>query len=145
MDELAYSLIILNLFDKVLRQVNGMNTGMNTAAKVWSKLESLYMIKSLTNKIHLKRRLFSFKMDSSKSLQENLDDFNVIIIGLANIDEVISDENQAIILLNFVPESYRDLRIAIEYGRTSLTLEDVLSALRSDQETLKLRVNKNLV
>ena len=95
---------------------------MNTAAKVLSKLKSLYMIKYLNSKIHLKIKLFGFKMDSSKSLEENLDHFNVTTVGLANIDEVISKENQAIILLNSLPESYRDLRTAIEYGRTSLTI-----------------------
>ena len=38
MDRLAYSLIILNLSDKVLRQVNKENT----ALKIWNKLQSLY-------------------------------------------------------------------------------------------------------
>ena len=32
-------------------------------------------------------------MDSSKNLEENLDDFKKITLGLANIDEKISDEN----------------------------------------------------
>ena len=42
MDELAYTLLILNLSDNVLRQVNDEET----TIKVWSKLESLYMVKS---------------------------------------------------------------------------------------------------
>lgn len=50
MNKLAFSLLILNLSDNVLRQVNEKET----AAKVWSKLESLYMTKSLSNKIYLK-------------------------------------------------------------------------------------------
>ena len=70
-------------------------------------------------------------MDPSKSLEENLDDFNVITITLANIDEKISNENQAIIILNSLPESYRDVKTAIKYGRTLLSLQVVLSALRS--------------
>ena len=32
-------------------------------------------------------------MDPTKSLEENLDDFKKITVGLANIDEKISDEN----------------------------------------------------
>lgn len=94
MDRLANSLIILNLFDKILRQVNKKNI----ALKVWNKLESLYITKSLTSKIYLKGRLFGFKMNTSKSLEENLDDFNVIIICLKNIDESIYEENQVVIL-----------------------------------------------
>ena len=87
--ELAFSLLILNLADNVLQQIDDEET----TAKVWLKLESLYMTKNLSNKIYLKEQLFGFKMDPVKSLEENLDDFNIITIGLANIDERISDEN----------------------------------------------------
>ena len=41
--ECAYSLLILNLADNVLRQVDEKDT----AAKVWLKLESFYMTKTL--------------------------------------------------------------------------------------------------
>ena len=48
--ETAYSLLILNLADNVLRQIDEEDT----ALKVWNKLESLYMMKSFSNKIYLK-------------------------------------------------------------------------------------------
>ena len=64
--ENAYSLLILNLADNMLRQVDEEDT----ALKVWNKLESLYMVKSLSNKIYLKEQLFGFKMDPSKNLEE---------------------------------------------------------------------------
>ena len=48
--ENAYSLLILNLADNVLGQVDDEDTTL----KVWNKLESLYMVKSLSNKIYLK-------------------------------------------------------------------------------------------
>jgi len=69
------------------------------------------MTKSLSNKIYLKEQFFGFKMNSAKSLEENFDDFKVITIALANINKKISDENQAILLLNSLPESYKDLRL----------------------------------
>jgi len=125
--EISYSLLILNLSDNVLQQVNDKDT----ATKVWLKLEFLYMTKTLSNKIYLKEQLFGFKMDPSKTLEENLDDFKVITIGLTNIDEKISDENQAILLLNSLLESYKDMKIVIKYGRESLSLENALVALRS--------------
>ena len=58
------------------------------------------MIKSLSNKIYLKEQLFGFKMDPSKNIEENLDDVKKITVSLANIDEKISEQNQAIMLLN---------------------------------------------
>ena len=48
--ETAYSLLILNLVNNVLQQVDEEDT----ALKVWNKLESLYMIKSLSNRFTLK-------------------------------------------------------------------------------------------
>ena len=63
--ENAYSLLILNLADNVLHQVDEEDT----ALKFWNKLESLYMLKSLSNKIYLKEQLFGFRMDPSKILK----------------------------------------------------------------------------
>ncbi|PON64464.1 hypothetical protein TorRG33x02_273130 [Trema orientale] len=137
--ETAYSLLILNLADNVLRQVDEQDT----AAKVWSKLDSLYLTKTLSNKIYLKEQLFGFKMDSTKSLEDNLDDFKRITVSLANIDEKINDENQAIIILNSLPESYKDLKSTIKYGRESLSLDDVLRALRSHDLEVKIEKRSN--
>ena len=89
--ENAYTLLILNLADNVLCQVDEEDN----ALKVWNKLESLYMLKSLSNKIYLKEQLFGFRMDPSKNLEENLNEFKKITVSLANIDEKISDENQS--------------------------------------------------
>ena len=85
--EKAYSLLILNLADNVLRQVDEEDTTL----KVWTKLESLYMAKLLSNNIYLKEQLFGFKMYPSKQLEENLDEFKKITVSLTNIDKKISN------------------------------------------------------
>ncbi|TXG70535.1 hypothetical protein EZV62_005470 [Acer yangbiense] len=140
--EMALGTIILNLFDNVLREVNDETT----ASSVWNKLESLYLTKSLTNKIYLKERLFSFKMDASKGLGKNLDDqFKKMTIELANVgdNEKLSDENEVIILLNSLPESFKDMKAAIKYGRTSLSFEECISALKSKELELKIEKKDN--
>ena len=78
-------------------------------------------------------------MDSSKNLEENLDEFKKITVSLANRDEKISDENQAIIILNSLLDTYKDLKTAIKYGRESLTLDDVLGALRLRELEIKIK------
>lgn len=70
-------------------------------------------------------------MDPSKTLEYNLNEFKKIDVELSNIDEKISDENQAIIILNTLLDFYKDLKSATKYGRESLYLEGVLGALRS--------------
>ncbi|GJU22119.1 retrovirus-related pol polyprotein from transposon TNT 1-94, partial [Tanacetum coccineum] len=56
----AHSALLLCLDNKVLREVNKEDS----AAGVWLKLETLYMTKSLANKLYLKKKLFTFYMHS---------------------------------------------------------------------------------
>ena len=51
------------------------------------------MIKLLINQIYLKVKLFGFKMQEDKILDDNLDEFNNIIIEFENIGVKIYDES----------------------------------------------------
>ena len=62
---------------------------------------------------------------------------------LANIDEKIPDENQAIIILNSPPDTLKDLKATTKYGRESLSLDDVLDALRSRDLEIKFEKRGN--
>lgn len=62
----AHSTIVLSLADKVLREVSRETT----AAGVWAKLESLYMTKSLANRLYMKQRLYSYRFREDKNLLE---------------------------------------------------------------------------
>lgn len=139
--EIAFTSIILNLFDSVIKQVNDETS----ACRLWTKLESLFLRKSLSNKIFLKKKLFGFKMEPSKALELNLDDFKKVSIELANIGEAISDENQAVILLNFLPKSFNAIRVATEYGRDSLSLDVVVATLRYKELKMKIGNKKMFV
>ncbi|GAA0178173.1 hypothetical protein LIER_29802 [Lithospermum erythrorhizon] len=53
LEEKAHSTLLLSLDDEIIREVSKQET----TAGLWTKLESLYMTKSLTNKLLLKQRL----------------------------------------------------------------------------------------
>lgn len=133
MREITHSTIILHLSDNVLRRVGKIEK----VTELWSKLEELYMPKSLSSKIYLKERFFGFKMDPSKNLEENLDDFNVVCTKLANSGKEIKSVDQAVILLNSLPESFKEIKAAIRYGRDTLTVDVVLDALRTRELEMK--------
>ena len=78
-DEIAFSTIILHLSDSILRKVDEAKS----TAKLWKKLEALYMVKTLPNKIFLLEKFFGFKMDTSKDLDTNLDDRTAPTMGPA--------------------------------------------------------------
>ena len=101
--EKAHSVIVLSLGDKVLRKVSKEKT----VAAIWSKLECLYMTKSLANRLYLKQALYSFKMQEDRSVEEQVDEFNKLILDLENIDVTVEDEDQALLLLNSLPKLYQ--------------------------------------
>ncbi|KAL6220070.1 hypothetical protein ACLB2K_007827 [Fragaria x ananassa] len=82
LEEKAHSTILLCLADDIITKV----AEEETAAGLWLKLESLYMTKSLTNKLLLKRRLFSLRMEEDMTLRDHLDHLNTILLELRNID-----------------------------------------------------------
>lgn len=52
-------------------------------------------------------------MDLNRSLEANLDDLKKMTIKLADSGEELFEENQAIILLNFVPYILKDVKNAL--------------------------------
>ncbi|TXG65881.1 hypothetical protein EZV62_007156 [Acer yangbiense] len=64
----------------------------------------------------------------------------MMTIELANVGEKekLSDKNKEIILLNSLPDSFKDVKAAIKYGRSSLSLEECISALKSKHLELKI-------
>ncbi|KAL5576923.1 hypothetical protein UlMin_018622 [Ulmus minor] len=123
----AYSTLFLHLTDNVLRQVDGLKT----AVEIWKKLDELYLVKSLLNKIYLLERFFGFKMDTSKTIDQNLDNFNKLLLDLGNFGKKFEDEDVYVILLNSLPDSFNEVRTTIKYGRDSLTTNIVINAIKS--------------
>lgn len=103
---------------------------LTSAKHVWEKIREQYAKTSLSNKLFWKEKIFRFKSDQSKSMEYNLDQFKMITTQLANIDKQVNLEDQAITLLNSLPESYSELKIAIKYGRENLLLGFVVNSLR---------------
>lgn len=67
----THSAILLCMGDEVLREV----AKEDTTVKLWSKIKSLYMTKSLTNRLYLKKILYTLQMHGGKPIKEHLDDF----------------------------------------------------------------------
>nr|CAN70013.1 hypothetical protein VITISV_017116 [Vitis vinifera] len=123
--EKAQSAIILSLGDTMLREV----AKAKPTAELWLKLESLYMTKSLANRLHKKIKLYTFKITPGMSIEEHFDHFNKIILDLENIDITVSNEDKAILLLTSLDASYTNMKEAIMYGRDSMTFDEVQSIL----------------
>ena len=78
-EEKAHSTILLSFDDHIITEV----ADQATAAELWMKLESSYMTKSLNNKLLLKQRLFSLRMESGTPLREHLEKLYLCLYSLA--------------------------------------------------------------
>ena len=74
-DQKALLVIQLCLSNGVLREV----AQEKTIAGLWSKLESLYMTKSLTGKLHLKQKFIMLRMSEGASIKGHIEEFNSIV------------------------------------------------------------------
>ncbi|GKC84146.1 hypothetical protein Tco_1139863 [Tanacetum coccineum] len=130
----TYNTLILCLGDRVSWEV----TKETSDAGIWTKLTSLYMTKSLANRLYLKKKMYTYYMSPGTKLGDRIDEFNKLILDLANIDIEIQDEDPALMLLASFPSSYENFEETLLYRRESLTVKDVLETLNSRK--LKKRI-----
>ena len=77
----AHNTTILHLSDEVLREV----AKERSAAGLWTKLEEMFLKKSLAKRLYMKRRLYTFSMKEGTTMKDHLDEFNKLILNLENV------------------------------------------------------------
>ncbi|CAH9101507.1 unnamed protein product [Cuscuta europaea] len=101
------------------------------------------MKKSMSIKISLLYRLFTFKMNISVSLSENLDNFLKLTQEIEKVDEKIKDTHQAVILLNSLPPQFDNFKDVIQYSNDDLTPGKITDAIHEKNESLKVFKSKS--
>ena len=109
----AKATIILCLSDEVLYNV--MNK--ETTAGLWCRLESLYMTKSLSNKLFMKKHLYSLRMKEGMLILQFFNTFNRILSDLLAISVKLEEEDKALLLLSSLISSYDHLATTIMYDK----------------------------
>ncbi|KAL0444072.1 UNVERIFIED_CONTAM: hypothetical protein Slati_2129900 [Sesamum latifolium] len=133
-DEFAYSSIILNLSDSVIRKVEKQET----AKELWDRLEELFTEISLPSKLFLLEKFFRYKLDLSKNIEENIDEFTKLVQDIKLTGDKNIDDYTPIVLLNVIPKTYSDVKAAIKYGRDNVSLDTVINGLKSKEMDIKM-------
>lgn len=103
------------------------------------------MTKTLTNRIYLKSKLYTCKMDEGTPIREYVHKFDRCISDLKDIDVKVDDEDQALLLLLSLPKSYENLvqtlmlvgdKLVMEDTRTSLLADDLRKIATSGMSTI---------
>ncbi|MBA0671882.1 hypothetical protein Goklo_029043 [Gossypium klotzschianum] len=108
-----------------------------TSSTLWKRLEIFYATNSLANRLVLKQCLFTFCMNESELLRDRISKFITLFNDLKNIKVKFNDEDQAMLLLYFLPSSYKSFRETLIYGRDKLSFEDVKGHLLSKDKLNK--------
>src|SRR3984885_4057998 len=103
------------------------------AKAMWDKLGTLYLSKSLVNKLFLRKNLYNLRMKDGDSVIEHLNAFNTVVSQLASVDIKILDEDKCISLLCSLPDSWDSLVIAIGGNATTLQFDEIVSSLFTEE------------
>ncbi|KAG8484084.1 hypothetical protein CXB51_023049 [Gossypium anomalum] len=97
--------------------------------KLWNTLEEKFLTKSLEDRLYMKKKLYRFTYAHGMSMNDHVNSFNKILVGLLNLDEKFEDEDKALLLLNSLPDEYDHLTTTLLHGKDTIIFDVVCSAL----------------
>lgn len=83
------------------------------------------------------KQFFCFKFDPNCDLEVNLDRFNKLFQDITNGGETLSDDKKSVALLSFLPEKFKEVKHPLEYERTTVTVNDIMTSLRNKEHEVK--------
>jgi hypothetical protein len=96
-------------------------------------MDHLYRYNALVNKLFLWKKLYNLRMRDGDSVTKHLNAFNTVVSQLLSVEIKISDEDMCISLLFSLPDSWDTLFVAIGSNTTTLSFDDVVSSLFSEE------------
>ena len=83
-------------------------------AEVWRRLEEQFQRKTWSNKLQLRRKLFSLKLKDGEAVHQHIKTMTEVFEALAVIGDPVTEEDQVVHLLASLPEAYDMLVTALE-------------------------------
>ena len=105
------------------------------AYSLWEKLESMYQAKTARNKTLLMRRLVNHKLRGGTSVTEHTSQFQDLVNQLSASGWILKDEEQAILLLSPLPDSWETLVVTLSNSAPNgkVTMQMVTDALMNEE------------
>ena len=107
----------------------------DSTTDLWVKLESLYMTKSLTDIMFLKRNLYTLRMNDGSKIHDHLNTFNDLVCQLTSVDAKLDDEEKAITLLCTLSDPWDHLITSISFSNPeSFDYDTIVRALLLEEK-----------
>ncbi len=86
----------------------------------WEALCGVHEAKTIRNKLFLRRRFFTIKMQEGENLLAHINMVNALVNQLCSIEVKIEDENVYMLLLMSLPPSFDNLVMSLESMSTRI-------------------------
>jgi hypothetical protein len=104
-----------------------------SSVEVWKKLANHFQKKSWVNKLYLRKKLYSLKLEDGCSVQDHIRVMTETFNALSAVGDSISDEDRVVHLLASLPESYSMLVTALEVCSEVPKMEVVMERLLHEE------------
>ncbi|XP_055824254.1 pollen receptor-like kinase 2 [Solanum dulcamara] len=115
------------IFEKIL----------STIKELWEKLEKLYQIKSISNRLYLKKQFHKLQMDEGTTISDHLSVLNQIVSELESIRVKIDDGDKALRVIWSLPSSYKQMQPILMYRKEIVIFSEVTSKLISEKKQIE--------
>ena len=105
--------------------------------EVWTKLENQFQKKSWANKLSMRRKLHSLRLEDGDSVQDHVKQMTEIFNALSVMDAPVSEEDRVIYLLASLPESFGVFVTALEASATVPAMDVVMERLLHEERKHK--------
>ncbi|KAJ9537531.1 hypothetical protein OSB04_030264 [Centaurea solstitialis] len=126
----AQSLIRLHLFNDILQDI----AEEETSYQIWSKLDRIFIEKSLPNKLHTKLKLYALRLSEGGSITAHLSKFKEIVGDLKNLAVKYDDEDLGLILLCSLPSSFVGIPLSLDEVYTALSSKEKMKEINPGHE-----------
>ncbi|CAL8169224.1 unnamed protein product [Prunus armeniaca] len=93
--------------------------------QTWDKLEKMFALQLLSNKLFLKEKLHSLKIEKGVNMMEHVSVFNRCIADLQRLDEIYKSEDNFVMLLTSMPP-YKHFHMTLMFDKGTLKYEEVM-------------------
>ena len=129
----ALATIVLSLDPSLLYLLDDPKDPVN----VWKKLTDQFQKKTWANKLELRRKLYSLRMNNGDSVQSHIKEMTEIFNNLSVIGDAVSEDDRVVYLLASLPDSYNMLVTALESNADVPKMELVTERLLHEERKLK--------
>ena len=106
---------------------------------IWKKLSDQLQKKTWANKLELRRKVFSLRLEDGGSVQDHVKAMTEVLDELSVVDEPVKEEDRVVYLLASLPDSYNGLVTALEANAEVPKIEVVTERLLHEEHKLKIR------